>query len=79
MESFIIMLGNRQINAVKTGAACFKVYMHDRVVEVMLKEDNEGANHWFDMAIDSETTESRELGKAIEAYFAENNTVDYNK
>ena len=37
-------------------------------VELELKQDNEGANHWFKAGTDNATEETSAIGEAIEAH-----------
>ncbi len=37
-------------------------------LELLLKQDNEGANHWFDSKTDQSTELTKQLGESIDAY-----------
>ena len=47
---------------------CFSVDLPERKLCLLLKQDNEGANHWFEDGTDKETGESQSVGLAIERY-----------
>lgn len=42
---------------------------------LLLKQDNEGANHWFEEGTDNETDEARAIGAAIDNYMAKHDSL----
>ena len=70
MEEFSINIGGRSVQVEKNDDKNFTLHSNDGDKHLRLKEDNDGANRWFEGSSDSETAESIEAGKAIEAYIA---------
>ena len=68
MTDFTIILGNQTLQAEQTDDNNFIVHIADKPQHIYVKQDNEGANHWFDARANNETPQTIELGKAIEAY-----------
>jgi general stress protein 26 len=70
MEKFSIRISGRSVQVEKNDDKNFTLHSKDGDKHIRLKEDNDGANRWFEGSGDSETAESIEAGKAIEAYMA---------
>ncbi len=70
MENFSVNIGGRSVQVAKDDEKNFTLHSRDGDKHLRLKEDNDGANHWFEGSNDHETADSIEAGKAIEAYIA---------
>lgn len=72
MSQFTITVKNAPVNVDQKTKDRFTVQLPGNTIELELKQDNEGANHWFEAGTDNETSQSREIGATIEAYLADN-------
>ncbi|SHN16720.1 hypothetical protein [Chitinophaga sp. CF418] len=70
MNAFTIDHNNSQITVTPLGKCLFKVEIPGKKLLLLLKQDNEGADHWFEDGTDNETTETRAIGTAIDNYMA---------
>jgi hypothetical protein len=75
MNTFTIDHDNTQITVEQSDKRHFKVEMPGRTIVLLLKQDNEGANHWFEEGTDNETPETKEIGMAIDNYLAKNDSL----
>ncbi|CAL1519327.1 hypothetical protein [Chitinophaga sp. MM2321] len=76
MHDFHINYNNRQITVTPQGPDSFLVRLPDRNIELELREDNEGADHWFEKGSDNETAETAALGVAIEMVLDKESPLD---
>lgn len=51
----------------------FIVHLPDEELQLQLKQDTEGANHWLNLKTNLSNNEAKEIGEIIEAYFMKNN------
>lgn len=68
MRTFHIQYHELDLEVTEERENHFAVDMPERQLHLLLKQDNEGANHWFEDGTDKETGESRAVGLAIERY-----------
>lgn len=71
MNTFPISYQQNTLEVKQHSKHHFSVSMPDKELELELKQDNEGANHWFEAGTDNATEESRNIGVAIEAALSE--------
>ncbi|ASZ11834.1 hypothetical protein KTO58_15710 [Chitinophaga pendula] len=70
MDIFHIDYNNTTVKVEHASKDRFVIHLPGKRTEIILKQDNEGANHWFEDGSDNETPESHQLGVAIETYLA---------
>ncbi|QHS58566.1 hypothetical protein [Chitinophaga agri] len=70
MSTFTIDHKDSQLTVEQSDKRRFKVALPGRTIVLFLKQDNEGANHWFEDGTDNETPETKEIGQAIDNYLA---------
>ena len=68
MNEFKIRVNGNEIGVVQLGEDTFRVRLPEKTIHLLRKEDDEGANHWFEEGMDNETSQLSELGTAIESY-----------
>lgn len=68
MQTFSIRYNNSDIPVTKQGKGHYTVQLPGRDMQLLVKQDNEGAEHWFEEGTDNETEESKAFGIAIETY-----------
>lgn len=68
MSTFSVKRQDQSIEVNQQGKDRFTVQLPGKTLELLLKQDNEGANHWFEAGTDNETEESKEIGVAIETH-----------
>lgn len=73
MSSFHIQLNNHEIGVVRQDEDVFIVRLPEKTIHLEKREDNEGANHWFEEGKDNETTQTSQIGTAIETWLAQHN------
>lgn len=71
MNTFTIGHGDNTIRVEQQDKERFIVRLEERTIKLLKKEDNEGANHWFEEGCDNETPEAKALGNAIHHYEVE--------
>lgn len=71
MDTFHIAYNNTNVKVEQESKDRFAIHLPGKRTVIVLKQDNEGANHWFEDGSDNETHESRQLGVAIEVHLAE--------
>ncbi|RXK81788.1 hypothetical protein [Filimonas effusa] len=67
MNTFSISWQNQTIEVTQQDKKHFSVKLPQQTLQLELRQDNEGANHWFEAGTDNATETSAELGVAIEA------------
>jgi len=70
MNTFTIDHNNSPLTIEQADKHRFKVDLPGKTLVLFLKQDNEGANHWFEDGTDNETPETKEIGMAIDNYLA---------
>jgi hypothetical protein len=70
MDTFTIDHDNQAIAVEQQDKRHFKVKLGSRTMVLIQKQDNEGANHWFEDGSDNETPETKAIGDAIDTYLA---------
>lgn len=75
MNTFTIDHDNKQLRVERADKRRFKVEMPEKTITLFVKQDNEGANHWFEDGTDNETSEAKELGALIDNYLAKNDSL----
>jgi hypothetical protein len=70
MNTFTIDHMNSQLTVEQEDKRRFKVQLPSKTIVLFLKQDNEGANHWFEDGTDNETPETKDIGMAIDNYLA---------
>lgn len=70
MRTFNINYRNSEIKVVQQDEELFTVHLPSLTMRLQLRQDNEGANHWFEEHRDNETVETKGIGLAIETYLA---------
>jgi hypothetical protein len=68
MHTFQVPYHQGTLTVIEDPENCFSVELPPRKIQLHLKQDNEGANHWFEAGLDKETEESYQVGLAIERY-----------
>jgi hypothetical protein len=68
MRTFHIQYQRKNLKVTEEEENHFSVVVPGRRLHLLLKQDNEGANHWFEEGKDKETVETSEVGLAIESY-----------
>lgn len=71
MNTFPISYQDNTLEVTQRSKHHFSVRLPDRELELELKQDNEGANHWFEAGTDNASEESRNIGVAIETALSE--------
>lgn len=71
MNIFKIDYNNDTVWVEQEDPANFTVHLVGGDVKLVLKQDNEGANHWFKAGTDNATEETSEIGVAIDTYLLE--------
>ncbi|MBA3649579.1 MAG: hypothetical protein H0W62_13720 [Chitinophagales bacterium] len=49
----------------------FKIHLPEGEIQIQQKEDNEGADHWFDLKTNQSTDQIKKIGASITAYLLE--------
>lgn len=70
MSTFHITYHGQQIAVSQESPDIFLVALPEKKIQLQRKEDNEGADHWFEQGSDNETEETAALGTAIEVVLA---------
>lgn len=70
MNTFSIPYQGETLEVTQQSKHLFSVNLPDKKLELELKQDNEGANHWFEAGTDNATETSRNIGVAIETALA---------
>jgi hypothetical protein len=68
MNAFKIDYNNDTVLVEQEDPANFTVHLVGGDVKLVLKQDNEGANHWFKAGTDNATEETSAIGVSIDAY-----------
>jgi hypothetical protein len=68
MNTFKIDYNNGTVLVEQRDQTHFTVHLVGGDIALELKEDNEGANHWFKAGTDNATAETIEIGVAIDTY-----------
>lgn len=71
MNIFKIDYNNDIVWVEQEDPANFTVHLVGGDVKLVLKQDNEGANHWFKAGTDNATEETSAIGVAIDTYLLE--------
>lgn len=74
MDSFNIQLNNHETGVTRRDEDVFIVRLPEKTIYLEKRQDNEGANHWFEQGKDNETTLTANIGAAIETWLAKNNS-----
>lgn len=74
MSTFQIQLHSHEIGVNRQDENIFIVRLPEKTIHLRKRQDNEGANHWFEEGKDNETAQTSELGAAIESWLAQNNS-----
>ncbi|WP_295128942.1 hypothetical protein [uncultured Chitinophaga sp.] len=72
MSQLTITHHNASIPVTQESKDSFIVELPERTIYLIVRQDNEGANHWFEEGSDNETEETKSIGIAIETALAEN-------
>jgi hypothetical protein len=75
MITFTIDHNNEQITVIQSSQCHFKVERPGGKILLLLKQDNEGADHWFEDGTDNETPETKAIGAAIDNYMAKHDSL----
>lgn len=70
MHTFHINYHNNDVKVVQQDEDLFTVHLPRFTMRLQLRQDNEGANHWFEENRDNETAETRKIGQEIETYLS---------
>lgn len=73
MRTFNIQYHSKETKVEQQEEALYIVQLPERTIHLRMRQDNEGANHWFEENHDNETPETKAIGQAIESYLAEEN------
>ncbi|KAA2242593.1 hypothetical protein F0L74_08640 [Chitinophaga agrisoli] len=68
MNTFQIQYQQQDLQVTEQENDHFTVDLPEGKIYLLLKQDNEGANHWFEDGKDKETEKSKAVGLAIERY-----------
>ncbi|MGO4294507.1 hypothetical protein [Chitinophaga sp. RAB17] len=71
MSTFHIQLHDHEIGVSRQDENVFIVRLPEKTIHLLRRQDNEGANHWFEEGKDNETSLTAELGAAIETWLAQ--------
>ncbi|MEZ2443319.1 hypothetical protein AB6805_16460 [Chitinophaga sp. RCC_12] len=74
MDTFNIQLGNHETGVTRRDEDVFIVRLPEKTIYVEKRQDNEGANHWFEQGKDNETSLTANIGAAIENWLAKHNS-----
>lgn len=66
MKTFSINYNNNEVKVAQHDETEFIVHCAGKDLHLHLKQDNEGANHWFEAGTENATEESKKAGAAIE-------------
>lgn len=72
MSEFQVNVGGHEIGVTQSDEHTFIVRLPDKTIHLVRKQDNEGANHWFEEGKDNETPQLSDLGTAIEKHLLSN-------
>lgn len=70
MRTFHISYHQHDVKVEQQDEELFTVHLPNLTMRLQLRQDNEGANHWFEENRDNETAETQGIGQAIETYLA---------
>jgi hypothetical protein len=73
MNTFLINYHNNSIQVHQQDESNFIIDRPQQQLHLILKEDNEGAFHWFEKNADNETEITKEIGTLIEIHSKTNN------
>jgi hypothetical protein len=65
MKSHQINYNDTPVNIDRLDRETFCVHLPERDVTIQYRADNEGADHWLDLATDHETEETKKLGEQL--------------
>ncbi len=71
MSSFHIQLDQHEIGVTRQDENIFIVRLPEKTIHLEKRQDNEGANHWFEEGKDNETTQTAAIGLAIDTWLAQ--------
>ncbi|MGF6849052.1 hypothetical protein QFZ51_004287 [Chitinophaga sp. W3I9] len=74
MDTFNIQLDNHETGVTRHDEDVFIVRLPEKTIYVEKRQDNEGANHWFEQGKDNETSLTANIGAAIENWLAKHNS-----
>ncbi|MBC9914899.1 hypothetical protein [Chitinophaga varians] len=66
MSTFHIDYHGQLVAVSQESADCFLVSLPNKAMQLVRKQDSDGADIWFEKDTDNETPETAELGAAIE-------------
>ncbi|MFY0256305.1 hypothetical protein ACDQ55_20385 [Chitinophaga sp. 30R24] len=66
MATFNIQLNQQEIAVSQASENIFIVRLPEKTIHLERRQDNEGASHWFEEGKDNETTQTSQIGLAIE-------------
>ena len=70
MNTFKIDYNNDTVLVEQTDNTHFTVHLVGGDLKLKLKQDNEGASHWFEEGTDHETDETSSIGVEIDTWLA---------
>lgn len=71
MSTFHIQLDQQEIGVTRQDENIFIVRLPEKTIHLEKRQDNEGANHWFEEGKDNETTQTAAIGLAIDTWLAQ--------
>lgn len=70
MSTFHVEIDNHEISVRQEDENGFIVRIPEKTIHLQRRQDNEGANHWFEDGKDNETVLTANIGAAIENWLA---------
>jgi hypothetical protein len=71
MSTFHIQLDQHEISVTQQDENIFIVRLPEKTIHLEKRQDNEGANHWFEEGKDNETSQTEAIGLAIDTWLAQ--------
>ena len=68
-----IRYNNNPVSIDRLDRDTFCVHLPERDLTIQYRPDNEGADHWLDLATDHETEETKKIGEQLAPLLKEDN------
>ncbi|MEC5144976.1 hypothetical protein [Chitinophaga sp. 212800010-3] len=70
MSTFNILLNDYEIGITRQDENVFIVRLPEKIIRLQRREDNEGADYWFEEGADNTTKLTEAIGEVIERWLA---------
>lgn len=74
-QNFEINYNGKQVKIVREDHNHFVAQLDGKQLKLHMKQDNEGANQWFESDTEKATDEANEIGSSIDTYLADKEKI----